>query len=108
MLCPTPVGKRVFSLCWFLLVYLSFRTGSRISSVAAQEIYNFPLDFYTGGMQLLAHLIDNNDLYNQILDHGCHCGRLDPFASHDNLGGTTVLDGLDEIRGGGKAVVWNF
>ena len=67
--------------------------------VQAQDVFTFPLDFYVGGMQLLAHLLDDSDLYNAVLDHGCHCARLDPFAMHQDLGGFEVIDGLDEITG---------
>jgi len=48
-------------------------------------------------MNILSSVLDDTIAYEAVLDHGCHCARLDQFANNDALGGPTVYDALDEI-----------
>jgi len=54
-------------------------------------------NFDFSGMQMLETLINDSVTFNNILDHGCWCAKLDPLSESSMLGGATPVDELDDI-----------
>jgi hypothetical protein len=53
--------------------------------------------FDFSGMEMLEKLVDNAVTFNNVLDHGCWCAKLDPLSESSMLGGATPVDELDDI-----------
>ena len=66
------------------------------SSLAIDTTLDVTINFESSGMAVLSQLL-GDQTYNDVLDHGCHCSKLDPFSNAKILGGVTELDGLDAI-----------
>jgi len=49
------------------------------------------------GMEMLDTLLNNAATFNDVLDHGCWCAKLDPLSESAMLGGATPVDELDDI-----------
>ena len=66
-----------------------------VLSISALEISQ---DFKFSGMLTLANYLDDDSMYQSVLDHGCWCSKLD-FNNIDQnlLGGPKVVDDLDQI-----------
>ena len=78
-----------------LIAFLTLSTAQ-----ATSDFFNYELNFQNNAMQLLSDFAGvQNGIHvgELILDHGCHCARLDPFANKAILGGDSVVDQLDEI-----------
>jgi len=73
-----------------LLCFSAFVKGQR-------DTIDIFIDFDFAGMQVLDVLLNDTVIFNQILDHGCWCSKLDPTADTGKLGGATALDELDDI-----------
>merc|ERR1712048_24001 len=54
-------------------------------------------DFEFAGFTALGGLLRNEALFNDIVDHGCWCAKLDPMSESSMLGGSTPIDEMDEI-----------
>jgi len=46
---------------------------------------------------MLSLYLDNNTLFNDVMDHGCQCARFDPLSQKNILGGNRQFDDLDSI-----------
>jgi len=49
------------------------------------------------GMEMLDTLLNDSSTFNNVLDHGCWCAKLDPLSESAMLGGATPVDELDDI-----------
>lgn len=54
-------------------------------------------DFRTAGLQTLSAYLNDTTIFNQVLDHGCWCSKLDINVNHDHHGGPLAIDELDKI-----------
>jgi len=68
--------------------------GSAIKLSAVVAIYK-SYDF--SGMEMLDALLDDSTTFNNVLDHGCWCAKLDPLSESAMLGGATPVDELDDL-----------
>ena len=48
-------------------------------------------------MQVLDKVMNDTVTFNNLLDHGCWCAKLDPTSDMTMLGGATPIDELDDI-----------
>ena len=55
------------------------------------------VDFEISAMEILDSVLQDTTTFNNVLDHGCWCAKLDPQSNHDILGGINPLDEMDFI-----------
>lgn len=61
------------------------------------ETFTISQDIFTSASTLLSEYLDDINLYNQVLKHGCHCSFLDSTSDKSVLGGSLAIDELDSI-----------
>ena len=67
------------------------------TTASVQAVSYHSADFPRNAMQLMSDVLNNTAAYENVLDHGCHCARLDQFSNPTIIGGPNVMDALDEI-----------
>lgn len=88
---------RQFSSLAASFLTLAGKSGHTLAQAEESNNMYFPVSFDVGGAVVLSELMQNPDVFNDVLDHGCHCSLLDLNSNQDILGGHEPLDELDGI-----------
>ena len=72
-------------------------TLAGLSKSATPGNYEFSQSYEISMMNIMSLYLDDTTHFNNIMDHGCHCARMDPNTDDGILGGNNPLDELDEI-----------
>ena len=88
-------GFSIHQLIYFILFH-----KIEFSNAARPGYYESPQDFSISTYNILSTYLDNQNLLQKVLQHGCHCSRFDAQLSNKekrHLGGHESMDELDEI-----------
>lgn len=81
----------------FSKILVASLAATGYAQLRSRDIVQIYKSYEFSGMEALDALLDDATTFNNVLDHGCWCAKLDPLSESAMLGGATPVDELDDI-----------